>query len=41
MHGINEILIHPWFNKIKISDYLEKRISPPVIPDILNFNFNE
>jgi serum/glucocorticoid-regulated kinase 2 len=40
-NGIKEILSHPWFKKIKIQDIAEKRIPPPIKPDILGFNFDE
>ena len=33
--GIKEILSHPWFEKINIKDMLEKKIQPPIKPDIL------
>lgn len=39
--GIKEILSHPWFKKINIKDILEKKIPPPIKPDILSFNFDE
>jgi len=33
--GIKEILSHPWFKKINIRDIFEKKIQPPIKPDIL------
>jgi serum/glucocorticoid-regulated kinase 2 len=39
--GIKEIFKHPWFKKINIRDIADKKIDPPVRPDILAFNFDE
>jgi len=39
--GIKEILSHTWLKKINIKDVLERKIPPPIKPDILKFNFDE
>ena len=33
--GIREILNHAWFRKINIKDVIDKKIEPPIKPDIL------
>jgi len=33
--------MHPWVQKTKMSDILEKKIPTPLKPDILGFNFDE
>ena len=30
MHGVKEILAHPWFGKKNYQDYLDKKVEPPV-----------
>ncbi len=39
--GIKELFAHPWMRKLKVNDILEKKIEPPIKPDILGFNFDE
>lgn len=39
--GVREIFNHPWFKKINLNDIMEKKIEPPIKPDILAFNFDE
>lgn len=31
----------PWFKSINMLKYLEKRVTPPIKPDLENFNFDE
>lgn len=33
--GMKEIFNHPWFRKINIKDIIDKKIEPPIKPDIL------
>ena len=40
-NGTKEILKHPWFKKIKIDDIVNKKIEPPIKPNIMSFNFDE
>ena len=40
MKGIKEILFHPWLQKVKAEDILQKRLIPPFVPDINEFNFD-
>jgi hypothetical protein len=39
--GIVEIIKHPWFKKINLEELYNKKIKPPIKPDILSFNFDE
>jgi len=36
-----EIFYHPWLNKLNKMDFIRKINPPPIIPDILSFNFDE
>ena len=36
-----EIFCHPWLNKLNKMDFIMKINPPPIIPDILSFNFDE
>ena len=38
--GIKEIFRHNWFKKINLRDLLDKKLTPPIIPDMLAFNFD-
>lgn len=40
-NGIRDILQHSWFKSINIGDVLEKKIDPPLKPNLLGFNFDE
>ncbi|EGR31282.1 protein kinase domain protein, partial [Ichthyophthirius multifiliis] len=39
--GIKEILNHNWFKNININSIIQKKIQPPLKPNILGFNFDE
>lgn len=39
--GIKEIFRHTWFKKINMRDLLDKKLTPPIIPNVLAFNFDE
>lgn len=41
MHGIKEIMIHPWIGRITRKDIEDKKMKPPFYPDLSNFNFDE
>jgi serine/threonine protein kinase len=38
--GMKEIFKHSWFKKINLKDLINKKINPPIIPDMLSFNFD-
>ena len=40
-HGIKEILIHPWVGRTNRCDIEQKKLKPPFLPDLANFNFDE
>ena len=33
MHGVKEILAHPWFGKNAYKTFLEKKVAPPITFD--------
>ena len=39
--GIKEIFDHPWFGNLNLKKIYEKKIQPPLKPDLLQFNLNE
>ena len=39
--GIKEILIHPWLGKLNHTQIESKQLTPPYIPDLYTFNFDE
>lgn len=41
MHGVKEILIHPWIGRITRKDIEDKKMKPPFLPDLSSFNFDE
>lgn len=33
IHGIKEILVHPWFGKNSYKNFLDKKVAPPITYD--------
>ena len=40
-HGIFEILNHPWLRKTQLQSVMSKQLTPPFIPNLLSFSFDE
>ena len=41
MKGLKEILFHPWIGRINSENVLSKKLVPPYIPPMNEFNFDE
>ena len=41
MKGLKEILFHPWIGRINSDNVLSKKLNPPYIPPMDEFNFDE
>ena len=41
LKGIKEILFHPWLGKVSAEKVLKKKLTPPYVPDVNEFNFDE
>jgi hypothetical protein len=41
MKGLKEILFHPWIGRINSEAVLSKKLAPPYIPPVNEFNFDE
>lgn len=41
LKGIKEILFHPWLGKVNTDKILKKKLIPPYVPDVNEFNFDE
>lgn len=39
--GTAEIFAHPWLNGASIIDVLAKKLTPPLKPNLLNYNFDD
>lgn len=41
LYGAKEILIHPWVGKVNRKTIEEKGLTPPFLPDLAAFNFDQ
>ena len=41
LHGIKEIMAHPWFKGYRLKDIIARKFDPPYRPPILEFNIDE
>ena len=41
LKGVKEILFHPWLGKVNTEQILDKCLTPPYVPDVNEFNFDE
>ena len=41
LKGLKEILFHPWIGRINSEKVLTKKLDPPHVPSVEEFNFDE
>jgi hypothetical protein len=40
LKGVKEVLFHPWLGRVKSEEVLGRRMRPPYVPDVSEFNFD-